>query len=377
MKNQTLLLLVIAGGCGLVAMLGVQQYLASKGKQDDVATVQVLVAATNIDPGTPLNELNTRFMTVEQSVAPEGVVTNLEQIQERSLKVPRDSGDWIMLEQLGPPGQTGASAVIPQGMRVTTINVDATTSHSGMLRPGNRIDLLLTYASKDPKTRERVEKVTPLLQYIEVFAVGDQVYGVTAAGENPKAQQISLLVDTEQMMRLEIGKKKGTISTVLRSNDDREEVKIKDMTEESLDGRSRDVINETSVVSSYDSHMDDGLTLPAEQEQPGIFNALAANFAGSGPVTQTEDYWTMNIHEGGTLRRERVNLKSENPLVDEPSPSQKSSSKPAASLPTLEGIEGFESDEGFRLPEGMDAELTESDLDGLEQAASGLLELFN
>jgi len=361
MKNNTLLLLVVAGGCGLVAMLGVQQYLASKGKQNDVATVQVLVAATPIKQGTPLDELNTKFITVEHSVAPEGVVTNLEQIQERALRVPRDPGDWIMLEQLTAKGATGASSVIPTGMRVTTINVDATTSHSGMLRPGNRIDLLLTYASKDPKTRERVEKVTPLLQYIEVFAVGDQVYGVAAPGESPKAQQISLLVDTEQMMKLEMGKKKGTISTVLRSNDDKEEIKIKDMTEEGLDGHSRDVINETSVVG-YDDQTSGGFALPAEMEQPGMFAQMAASFGGSGPASQTEEYWTMNIHEGGSLRRERVNLMSENPMDDEPSPSQKSTSTPVRSMPVMEGLEGFEDDMEFNLPEDMDVELSEGEM---------------
>lgn len=366
MKNQTLLLLVVAGGCGLVAMLGVQQYLAKKGRQQNTQTVQVLVAAAPIKQGTPLNELNTRFIAVDQSMAPQGVVTDLEQIQERALKVPRDPGDWILVEQLTAKGATGASAVIPNGMRVATINVDATTNHSGMLRPGNRIDLLLTYASKDPQTKERVEKVTPLLQYIEVFAVDDQVYGVTSGGDNKQARNISLLVDTEQMMRLQLAMKKGDISTVLRSNDDKDEIDIQDLTEESLEGRSRENINETSVVGFLEP-TETSFTLPAEADEPSMFSQLSASYENASPVVP-ENYWTMNIYEGGTVRRERVNLDSEDPLVSDDKTNPETNSNPAGSSPILQGLNGV-STTGPSESSGK--------ADGLEAAAAGLLELFN
>lgn len=365
MKNQTLLLLVVAGGCGLVAMLGVQQYLAKKGQQKNTETVQVLVAAAPIKQGTPLNELNTKFIAVEQSMAPQGVVTELEQIQERALKVPRDPGDWILVEQLTAKGATGASAVIPNGMRVATINVDATTNHSGMLRPGNRIDLLLTYATKDPQTKERVEKVTPLLQYIEVFAVDDQVYGVTSGGDNKQARNISLLVDTEQMMKLQLAMKKGDLSTVLRSNDDKDEIDIQDLTEDSLEGRSRENINETSVVGFLDPLAEPQFSSPNDSDQTSMFGQLAASYESEDPIA-SENYWTMNIYEGGTVRRERVNLDSEDPLASGLTPAGENSSNPAASTPVLQGLN--------ELSTGSE---TNGKPDGLEAAAAGLLELFN
>ena len=44
MKNQTLILLLVAGACGLVAMLGVKQYLNNQnGEGKEVQTIQVLV----------------------------------------------------------------------------------------------------------------------------------------------------------------------------------------------------------------------------------------------------------------------------------------------------------------------------------------------
>ena len=56
-------------------------------------------------------------------------------------------------------------------MRVVTIAVDATTIHSGMLQPGNRIDLLLTYRERDPTDGLQKETTIPLMEYVEVFAV--------------------------------------------------------------------------------------------------------------------------------------------------------------------------------------------------------------
>ena len=55
MKPKTLMLLCVAVGCGLVAMIGVQQAL-NKPKTAEVQTIQVAVALADINPGEPLNE---------------------------------------------------------------------------------------------------------------------------------------------------------------------------------------------------------------------------------------------------------------------------------------------------------------------------------
>ena len=63
MKPKTLMLLCVAVGCGLVAMIGVQQAL-NKPKTAEVQTIQVAVALADINPGEPLNEGN---VTLERS----------------------------------------------------------------------------------------------------------------------------------------------------------------------------------------------------------------------------------------------------------------------------------------------------------------------
>ena len=127
MKSQTLILLIVAAGCGLVAMLGVQQVLNKKG-EDETQKVQVLQASVDIGLGQQLNETNTLFVSVDVETVPEGAVTDLEQITARSVLIPVQIGDWITEKKLSEPGDTGVSVRIPEGMQVATIPVDATTS---------------------------------------------------------------------------------------------------------------------------------------------------------------------------------------------------------------------------------------------------------
>ena len=83
MKMKSLVLLAMAIGCGLVAMLGVQQVL-SGDKKPPAETGKVLVAITNIMPGQPLDDSNVAFKAWDKNDIPQGAVTTHEEYQERS-----------------------------------------------------------------------------------------------------------------------------------------------------------------------------------------------------------------------------------------------------------------------------------------------------
>ena len=82
MKNQSLVLLVVAVGCGLVAMFGVKKVI-SQNPGETVETVQVLSAISAISPGAPLDEMNTKFVEIAVTSVPEGAITDIKDIQER------------------------------------------------------------------------------------------------------------------------------------------------------------------------------------------------------------------------------------------------------------------------------------------------------
>ena len=370
MKSQTLVLLLVAAGCGLVAMLGVQRVLSNKGT-NEVETVEVLVAATPLAVGDPLDELNTRFLKINKDACPEGVVTSLEMIQERALKVQASPGDFILVGKLTEPGETGAVANIPVGMRVATIPVDATKSHSGMLRPGNRVDVLMTHQETDNQGQRR-QKVQTLLQYIEIFAVDDKVYGTDKDGGG-NAKNISLLVTPEQAALLELAEKKGDLSTTLRSTQDTDEVSTVELSEETLQqfGLGGGV-DTTSVMDIRDDFSEEpGFVLPTE-DQPTVMNQLQTEFAMGGPgqpfasgpmgnqvpEPPARNVWKIAIHEKGQVRVEEVDLDSDEPIDTR----DQNSSQPDA-LPSAGNLD--------------DVVKGGTDSSDFEDAASGLLDLFN
>lgn len=353
MKSHTIILLIVAAGCGLVAMLGVKQTLDGQGKED-IPTADVLVASAPINAGEPLTELNVVFKTMPLDSCPEGVVTDMAQVAERSLKVPVVGGDWILASKLSEPGETGAGANIPKGMRVMTIPVDATKNHSGMLRAGNRVDVLLAYKSNEGGRTQ--EKVTPFLEYIEVFAVDDKVYGVeksTGGG----SKNISLLLTPNQAMLLPLAQSKGQLSIMLRSNSDKDELNSAGVTTADLEANG-----EVNTTSTLDIRSELGLGLPEsgfvlpemERKPPSVISQLQHEVQGSGPIGEQHtrppaNTWTIAIYEKGGVRVEAVNLDS-----DEPIPTKKeTSSKPSANPVVDELTSGLnpDSDPGSELEE--------------------------
>ena len=67
MKSKSIVLLVIAMGCGLVAMLGVQKALEGK---TETKMVSVLKTKTDIPSGLPLNDTNTFFEEMPEDSVP-------------------------------------------------------------------------------------------------------------------------------------------------------------------------------------------------------------------------------------------------------------------------------------------------------------------
>jgi len=335
MKNQSLILLVVAVGCGLVAMLGVKQVISQKPSNAE-EMVQVLSAASDILPGDRLDELNTKFVQIAVSSVPEGAVLTMEDVEQRSLKVPVTPGDWILKGKLTEKGQIGAEASIPTGMATVTIPVDSTTSHSGMLRPGNRIDLLLTF--NDPSAGSNQQKTITVLEFVEVFAVDNRIYGIDKAGD-AQAKNITLLVTPEQGKAVTLATKigGGYLSTMMRARDqstkhgkteisqefltssflgsNREAPSVMDLrssgktekVDPALEGFPEDVKTKEKPLS------DKSLSVSQLLDQE-LDRNLVKDPGGSGPVIQLADAgknkntWTMEIYQGETLRLESIEL---------------------------------------------------------------------
>ena len=235
MRPKTLALLAVAAMCGLVAMLGVQQVL-SKQHEGAPETGQVLVAKAEILPGQPLDENNVEFKEWPMGTIPEGAVSKKEQFHERALKVRAFPGDLILEVKLDKKGVRNASSQVPKGKCVASVPIDSTMTGIGLIHPGDRVDVLVTYR---PATGGRDVglglEVKTVLQGVEVFAI-DGVTDATllARPGDPKAvatKNVQLLLTNDQarLMNLAGDLSGGRLHLTLKGMNDDAQVDSKDL----------------------------------------------------------------------------------------------------------------------------------------------------
>ena len=235
MRPKTLALLAVAGLCGLVAMMGVQQVLSRQGGEPD--TGRVLVAKAEILPGQPLDETNVEYKDWPGAAIPEGAVSQKEQFHERTLKVRAYPGDLILEAKLDKKGARSAASQIPKGKYVAAVPVDSTMNGIGLLQPGTHVDVLVTYR---PATGNRDVsgigmEVKTVLENVQIFSI-DGVTDATmiARSGDPKAvatKNVELLVNREQarLVKLAGDLSGGKLHLILRGMNDDSNVDSKDL----------------------------------------------------------------------------------------------------------------------------------------------------
>jgi pilus assembly protein CpaB len=226
MRLKPMLLLALASGCGLVAMFLFQQ--ATKGNSGGHIDekISVLVVTAEITPGTLLSEDNVEFRDYPVSVVPENVVTVPEEFEERASRVRAFPGDFVTLDKLSGKGDHAPSQDIPAGMVACTIMVDSAMTSSGLMLPGDRIDLLVTFTMRGQYGGGKVIKT--VLEFVEVFSV-DQRREIQSTKGEPMAKTLTLLVDRDQAMLVKLAEDIGKLHLTMRSKTDAEpHVKDKD-----------------------------------------------------------------------------------------------------------------------------------------------------
>lgn len=304
MKMKSVVLLAVALGCGLVAMLGVQQVLKrDQPKPDEVG--KVLVAIADISPGQPLDETNTKFEEKRIDAIPEGAVTREDQVEERAARYATVMGEVIMIAKLTDKGNFRPTAEIPDGMRVATVPVDQTATHSGLIRPGDHVDVVVTYS--DRTQGREVKRAKTILQYIEVWAT-DAVRmagGAAEEGGELSVKNISLLVSPPQYSLLQLANMKGDITLALRSNTDDTIVESSPIDDAMFDEMATGIGESgENPLLARDRVFEEGQASP----ETGDVREFLNKQQGEPVAEPVAEKWTITIYEGETVRVAEVEL---------------------------------------------------------------------
>lgn len=221
MRPKSIILLTLALGCGLIASIGINQVMANRRTAPAQAageTTPVFVAATEIGIGDPLTPQVLKLEPWPKEKVPAGALGNLEDVEGRRSRSKFYTGEPILEAKLLPKGENGASAIdmIPKGMRVVPIRVDAVSGASGMILPGDRVDLLVHLREDASHGLARAITRT-FLQNVKIFAVDDLYDRPGTENKALAAKTISVLVTPEQAELVALASQLGSVQLVMRS----------------------------------------------------------------------------------------------------------------------------------------------------------------
>nr|WP_232538215.1 Flp pilus assembly protein CpaB [Comamonas testosteroni] len=174
MKNlKALGLFVLAVLASLAAAVYAANWVAQRGSLD---ADKVVVAATDIPLGGKIlpNMLNT--VDWPRGSIPDGAFHDMQQLQDRVVKVGVLRGEAVLEGKLAPVGTKGGlAAVIAPGKRAMTVRVNDVVGVAGFALPGNYVDVVVNAQQEQAGRMEDSRQISKtVLENVLVLAVAQE-----------------------------------------------------------------------------------------------------------------------------------------------------------------------------------------------------------
>lgn len=213
--DKTWLALGAALLIGLVAAFSVRGYLSrqmaaiearSKGN-----TTALLVAKRDLKKGDTLSADTVAVREIPRDYAHSSAIApeHFERIEGHSVEHNLKSGEILLWSLLQTKKAATFSARIDIGRRAITVHVDEINSISGLLEPGDAIDLMVTLEHNGKKT------TFPLLQNVQVMATGQRSADDPKSGERRQYSTVTLDTTQAQARSVIIAREAGKITALL------------------------------------------------------------------------------------------------------------------------------------------------------------------
>jgi pilus assembly protein CpaB len=252
---------LLIGAVALAVVAGILVFAALANFGGDDATtavagpgdIEVLVATQTINAGTLITAdmFETRTVASTADLVPGAISDQTQAVGQ----VARDS--ILANSQLSTrhfaisgTGDDQFSVTVPPGKRAQTISVGEITSVAGLVVPGDRVDLIVTYTLPGTGDQEII-RVEPLLQDVELLAFAQTTLEAVAPGAtddpaevvpgdalgntgrqpsdlspNPGAGSATLALTPEQVLQVVAAQRMGSISLSLRHPGDRDAIDV-------------------------------------------------------------------------------------------------------------------------------------------------------
>lgn len=186
--------------------------------QAPVKKIYVLVADSDMPTGSFVKEENLTWQVwPDEKLHPSYLTKEKTEVKDLVGAVVRRAiaaGEPVTNSRILMPGDRGfLAAVLRPGYRAVAVRVDATSSISGLVFPGDRVDILLTHSVKNGEIQRRASET--VLTNVRILAI-DQKTNDT--DESPKVgKNATLEVTPKQAEMLAVLSELGKLSFALRS----------------------------------------------------------------------------------------------------------------------------------------------------------------
>jgi pilus assembly protein CpaB len=211
--------LVLSAGITYLAYRVFQRRL-----QPPEVTDSVVVAAKKLPLGARITAEDVKLAQWPKSTPLEGAIKDVNLVIGRGPIMPLQVNEPILESKLAPKeAGVGLTAIIPEGMRALSIQVNSIIGVSGFVMPGSKVDLILTSIPPrevaGAKPEEQASKI--ILENLEVLAAGQNVQR-DVDGKPQTVQDVTLLLTPEQAEKVALATGDGRIQLALRNPMDKE-----------------------------------------------------------------------------------------------------------------------------------------------------------
>jgi Flp pilus assembly protein CpaB len=265
MKPKTMILMIVAVGCGLGASIMTSRLLAERRDKDQgEPTVPVLVTKARITGWTEMKEPEKLFEIKEfpVSLAPKAPIGELEKVKGKKLNKNVVEGYALTEADMLNKEQQSIDVQLLPGQRATAIKVDARSLAGGYVFPGTRVDILMTSKANGKGTSKTI------LQHVLVMAVDAQSER-NAEMKHMLGNTVTVAANPTEAARLALAGSLGELTLHVKGPGDTARIAPIVVREEDLDRPITSGPDKTDEVAKADAPVIPTISLPPVVEDKG------------------------------------------------------------------------------------------------------------
>jgi pilus assembly protein CpaB len=217
-KYGTVIALGLAVVFGALAVWLASQWLQAKASDEKkmvreaVPLTGIVIAAQDLEIGTPLGKQNLTIAQWPKANVPKGAFDNIDLVAGRVAVTKLSAGEPLLAAELAEPGSgVGLVALIPPGMRAMSIRVDEVIGVSGFILPNTFVDVIAVGSPAENKQRE----AKTILEKVKVLAIAQET--TTEEGKAKVVKTVTMELRPKDAEKLALQTHLASIHLILRN----------------------------------------------------------------------------------------------------------------------------------------------------------------